>query len=634
MENNKSNSISIWKRIKNNWVKLLVGLVLILIAGAFIRGKFFAPATPGQYVLGQVVRGDLVTKVKGTGQVSAHSQVDLKPQGSTQSSAVIEEIDVKQGDKVVTGQLVATIDNRSALTALHQAQANLQNSQANYSKLVNGSTVYEIKSGENSVVQAEQSCKDAQTELENTKQSTVISVAQAQQSLDDVLSSTGVIQVGINTKRDTELLTIRDQLTNVRNSLNIEKVILDNNTLDKVLSVMNPGYKSSAEGSYNEAESLLLTANNSYNLAKSDKSDINLIQANSDIGNVLNKSLFSLDALYKALQNTLTASDFSQTQLDSYISSINNQIVSVNSGITAVKNARQNVTDAILSASNSVKTAQNSLENAQTSAKSQLTSAESKVKSSYNSWQSSIDSLSKLKAPARKEDVASALAQLSNYRSALESAQYTYDQNFLRSPFDGEVAQVNVSKGDQTNTNTVVATIITSELYAEISLNELDAAQTKIGASSTVTFDALPGVTIQGRVAQIDTIGTVNQGVVSYNAKVSFNVPNPDVKPGMSVSVSIVTNTEKNQLLVPSSAIKTVDGISTIQIPDSASVSSAKLGETVTLIHLQSANVEIGDTDNVQTVIRSGLEENQIIIARQIAGATAKSSGGFMSSPK
>jgi len=634
MESNKSNSKSIWNRIKNNWVKLLIGLVLILIVGVFIRGKFFAPAVPGQYVLGQVVRGDLVTKVKGTGQVAANSQVDLKPQGSTQSSAVIKEIDVKQGDKVVAGQLVATIDNRSALTALHQAQANLQNSQANYNKLVNGSTEYEIKSGENSVVQAEQSYKDAQTELENTKQSTAVSVAQAQQSLDDALSSTGVIQTGINTKRDTELSTVQDQLTNARNSLNTEKGILDNNTLDKVLSVTNSSYKISSEGSYNEAESLLVIANNSYNLAKSDKSDTNLSQAINDINNVLNKSLYSLDALYKALQNTVTASDLSQTQLDSYISSINSQIVSANSGITAVKNAQQNVTDAILSANNSVKTAKNSLENAQTSAKSQLASAESKVTSSYNSWQSSIDSLSKLKAPARKEDIASASAQLSNYRAALESAQYTYDQNFLRSPFDGVVAQVNVSKGDQANTNTVVATIITSELYAEISLNELDAAQTRIGASSTITFDALPGISIQGKVAQIDTIGSVNQGVVSYSAKISFDTPDSDVKPGMSVSVSIVTNMKKDQLLVPSSAIKTVDGISTIQIPDSTLASSAKLGETVTLIHAQSVNVEIGDTDNVQTVIQSGLEENQIIIARQISGATVKSSGGLFGAPK
>jgi hypothetical protein len=102
----------------------------------------------------------------------------------------------------------------------------------------------------------------------------------------------------------------------------------------------------------------------------------------------------------------------------------------------------------------------------------------------------------------------------------------------------------------------------------------------------------------------------------------------------MSVSVSIVTNTEKDQLLVPSSAIKTVDGISTIQIPDSTFSSSAKSGETVTLIHTQPLKVEIGDTDNVQTVILSGLEENKIIIARQISGATIKPSGGLFGSPK
>jgi len=571
-------------------------------------------------VLGQVVRGDLVTKVKGTGQVSANSQVDLKPQGSTQSSAVISEIDVKQGDKVVAGQLIATIDNRSALTALHQAQANLKNSQASYNKLVNGSTAYDIKASENNIIQAEQSYKDAQTELDNTKLSTAQSVSQAQQNLDDVTSLS-------STKREAVINAIVDALASAKSALDTENKIISDQNLKTVFSVKNSEFLQSMNYAINQSTPLVNTADASLAIVKINESDANIDQASGDMINALNMVQSSVNYCYSALQNSIISSQFSQSQLDSYISSINSQLGSVGSSISSVQTAQQNLKDAITSA-------QNGLINAQSTSKSQLASAESKVQSSYNTWQSDIDSLNKLKAPARKEDIASAQAQLDNYKAALESAQYTYDQNFLTSPFDGVVAQVNVSKGDQANTNTVVATIITSELYAEISLNELDAAQTKIGASATVTFDALPGVTIEGKVAQIDTIGSVSQGVVSYGAKVSFDVSNSDVKPGMSVSVSIVTNTEKDQLLVPSSAIKTVDGVSTIQIPDSTSASSAKLGETVTLNNPQSVKVEIGNTDNVQTIVQSGLKENQIIIARQIVGATTKSSGGLFGSSK
>jgi HlyD family secretion protein len=621
MENNKNVPASIGGRIKKNWVKLLVGLVLILIAGAFIWGKFFTSAASGQYVLGQVVRGDLVTKVKGTGQVSAYSQVDLKPQGSTQSSAVINEVDVKQGDKVVAGQLIASIENRSALTALHQAQANLKNSQASYDKLIAGPTSYEIKLSEDSVTQAEQSYKDAQTELDNTKSSTAQAVSQAQQTLDDVEALS-------NTKRDSVINAVVDALASVKSAMATENTIILDQNLSGVFAAKNSGLLQSMKDTLSQATSLVSTAGASLATAKTNENDANLDQASGDMLSALRTAQSSANYCYSALQSSSVGSQFSQSQLDSYISSVNSQLDRLSSSISSVQTARQNLKDAITSA-------QNGLVNAQSSAKSQLASAESSVQSSYNSWQSDIDSLNKLKAPARQEDIASAQADLANVKAALESAQYTYDQNFLRSPFDGVVAQVDVSKGDQANTNTVVATIITSELYAEISLNELDAAQTKTGASATVKFDALPGTLIQGKVVQIDTIGSINQGVVSYNAKVSLDGPSSDVKPGMSVTVSIVTNTEKDQLLVPNSAIKTNGNVSTVEVPDSASVASAKPGDTVTLVKApQSVNVEIGDTDNVQTVIKSGLKENQIIVTRQITGTAAKSSGGLFTSPQ
>ena len=616
MDNNKNILIPTWKKIKNNWVKLFIGLALVLIAGAFIQGKFFASSATGQYVIGQVTLGDLVTKVKGTGQVSAYSQVDLKPQGSTQSSAVIKKVEVKQGDKVVAGQLIASIDNRSALTALHQAQANVKNSQASYDKLINGATTYEIRSSENSVKQSLQSYKDAKIELDNTKLSTAESIRQAQQTLDDIESLS-------NTKKEAVINAIVDALASAKNALDTENKIISDEDLKPVFSAKNYKASQNTNDTIKQSIPLVNTADASLAIAKADKSDANIYKAAEDMINALNMVQSSVNYCYSSLQNSIANADFTQSQLDSYISSINSEMSSVGSSISSVQTAQQNMKDSITSS-------HNGLTDSQLTAKSQLASAESKVKSAYNSWQADIIKLNELKAPARKEDIASAQAQLDNYKAALESAQYTYDQTFLKAPFDGIVAQVNVSTGDQANTNTVVATIITSELYAGISLNELDAAQTKIGASATITFDALPGITIQGKVVQIDTIGSVTQGVVSYHAKVSFDTPNPDVKPGMSVSVSIVTNTEKDQLLVPSSAIKTKGNISTVDIPDSASASSAKPGDTITLTQTpQSVNVEIGDTDNVRTVIKAGLKENQIIITRQITGATAKPSGGL-----
>ena len=43
-------------------------------------------------------------------------------------------------------------------------------------------------------------------------------------------------------------------------------------------------------------------------------------------------------------------------------------------------------------------------------------------------------------------------------------------------------------------------------------------------------------------VAEIDTIGTVSQGVVTYNVKIGLDTQDERVKSGMSVSAVIVLN--------------------------------------------------------------------------------------------
>ena len=85
------------------WVRthkiISIAVVIVLIVGGFFTvnaGK----GSPTQYVVGTVAKGDLIITVNGTGEVQAENQVDLKPQGTTQSASTITEVDVKQGDSV------------------------------------------------------------------------------------------------------------------------------------------------------------------------------------------------------------------------------------------------------------------------------------------------------------------------------------------------------------------------------------------------------------------------------------------------------------------------------------------------------------------------------------------------------
>jgi len=145
-------------------------------------------------------------------------------------------------------------------------------------------------------------------------------------------------------------------------------------------------------------------------------------------------------------------------------------------------------------------------------------------------------------------------------------------------------------------------------------------AKIKIGNKATLTFDAIDGLNISGQVAEIDALGTVTQGVVTYNIKIVFDAQDDRVKSGMSVNATIITDVKTDILLAPNAAVKTdTNGGSYVQTLDSAS-------------QPQNVNVQIGLSNDTNTEITSGLNEGdkvvtQIITTGAAAATTGQSSG-------
>lgn len=85
---------------------------------------------------------------------------------------------------------------------------------------------------------------------------------------------------------------------------------------------------------------------------------------------------------------------------------------------------------------------------------------------------------------------------------------------------------------------------------------EADAAKIEPGSSAKLTFDALPGVERDGTVTSISPTGVNIGGVTNYYATVLLTNDNSGLKSGLTSTVSVVTNTVKNQaLVVPTSAV-------------------------------------------------------------------------------
>lgn len=217
-------------------------------------------------------------------------------------------------------------------------------------------------------------------------------------------------------------------------------------------------------------------------------------------------------------------------------------------------------------------------------------------------------------------DISSQELSIKQRENALLDAQENLANYYIRAPFSGVVAKINVKVGDSASAS--VVTFITHQKIAQISLNEVDIAKIKIGQKTTLTFDAVPDLTITGEVAQIDTIGVVTQGVVTYNVKIAFDTQDDRIKPGMSVSAAIITDTEQDILLVPNSAVKSQGGDYYVEIlnsPDNLMLASIAQNQNVTLTTLPTKqSVQIGGSNDLMTEISGGLKEGDIIIARTI----------------
>ena len=231
-------------------------------------------------------------------------------------------------------------------------------------------------------------------------------------------------------------------------------------------------------------------------------------------------------------------------------------------------------------------------------------------------------SLKKLQDGADPLDVQSSQLDVTERQNALQDAKDTLDDNYIRAPFSGTLSKVDVNQGDSASSGSAIATIIANEQVADITLNEVDASKVKIGDNVTLTFDAIDGLTIAGKVAELDTVGTVTQGVVNYTATISFDSSDARIKSGMSVSASIITDIHADVLTVPTSAVKTSAAGSYVLVFDTPPVGADSTAATTKGVPSDvpptQVPVETGLSDDTNIEITSGLTEGEQIVTRTI----------------
>jgi HlyD family secretion protein len=587
--------------------KLVIFIVIILIAGGYYYYTTTqANKTSVSYITGTVEKGTISVTVTGSGQVSDLNKVDLKPLGSGE----VTDIKVKNGDLVKADQVIATLDQRSNDRSLQQASASLSSAQASFSKVLAGTTASDIKASQNSLNQSQLSYNNSLTSLDNTTKSATETLSQAQKTLADLTSL--ITSPGSGNKRDAVVNTIDDQISAARSTLDAENKILSDQNLKPTLSIINISYLNLTNDTYAQAQALFIKAQTSLATVKGYESDSNIDIASTDTLALLSKILSSTQYLFSALQNSITSSILSQAQLDTYKSSMSSQSSSMSSAITNLQGAVQTLKDAILSA-------QNNLNSTTLSTGQQISSAKAQVDSATISLQIAKDALAKLKAPVSQQDIQIARSQLISAQTQLQSAQDAYDNNIIKAPFAGQVAELAVQKGDQITSATVIASLITEQKIAVMPFNETDIAKIKAGQAVVLTFDALPDITLTGKVGDVDLIGTATQGVVTYNVKIVFDTQNDSVKSGMSVNASIITASKTDVLMVVNSAVKSDNSGSYVQVLDSQ-------GQP------QNKDVTVGLANDTDTEITNGLNEGDQIVTQVVTTGASSTTNTSSSS--
>jgi len=216
-------------------------------------------------------------------------------------------------------------------------------------------------------------------------------------------------------------------------------------------------------------------------------------------------------------------------------------------------------------------------------------------------------------------DVRSQELSLEKSKNSLADAKSALADYYVYAPFDGVLATMDAKIGQ--SAPSPIATIITKTLVAEISFGETDIAKIKLGQKANLTFDAVSDLTITGKVSAIDAVGASTQGVVSYNVKVVLDIQDDRIKPGMSTTATIITDTKTDALYVPNSAVKTQQGIRyVLKVTDA--VSDADLQNTSGVILKNSPSkqtVETGVSDDSSTEIISGLNEGDIVVLSTVS---------------
>lgn len=563
-------------RPRGRWLNLLLILLLLIavVVAFLVIGNPVSTAVPVRTVA--VTRGTVTASVTGTGNTTSSASTPV----SFQTNGTLTEVDVKAGDTVTQGEILAKIDPTSANASLRTAQAQLENAQAAYAQAASGPTAVKQQQDQLAITQAQQGVDNANTALDQAKN---------QRGLDE-------------TSTNTAIDNAQNKLSNDRSSTET--------TIRTAQTTLNAD-----QGTLTRARAAAQASCGTTNLGGSNPPivPVTLSAANTSAQATCNSDF----ATYKAASATVARDKLSVTSAEQ------TQNATLDTDKQSVTTAKQDQDQTLAKDDATISTDEQ-----------QVTTEQGMVTTDQLTAQADLH-------PETPDQIAQAKSSVDSAQVTVDTAQQDVADTTLVAPQAGVVLSVNgkvgetsgsgssstsTSSGAATSTASTASASATgfltianlSELAVDANIAEADADKIKLGQAATVTFPA-NGATATGSVTQITPQTTVTNNVVLYPVQISLDTAPAGISVGATATLAITTGSVTGVLEAPTAAINTLGNRHTVTVHRGTGTDAT---DTV-------VPVEIGLSGDTTTEITSGVSEGDQLVLGAGGTTTAGSGAGF-----
>jgi HlyD family secretion protein len=166
-------------------------------------------------------------------------------------------------------------------------------------------------------------------------------------------------------------------------------------------------------------------------------------------------------------------------------------------------------------------------------------------------------------------------AQLEQARASLQEAKDNLAKTRLTSPISGRVVRLAVEEGEvavpgtfSRETGLLMTIADLSVILAKVQVDETDVVRLNLNDSVEVTIDAYPDTTFWGRVTEVshsakltatETASGSTDRAVDFDVEITLRKPPSDIRPDLSCTARIITDTRDKAVSIPIIALTVRD---------------------------------------------------------------------------